>query len=660
MFGKNDVQKNFKKEMKNIERKLLKKRKKETGEPSNTFFNDHFYGQSNNSFGNKIKKVFNFLLSYGLIIIIAIFVIYYIFITVTNSTDKIYSSFEKKNYEDTIKYSDKTLENNPKHYDALTYKGTSYRILEDYQQSLEVFQIAYEHYPNDIYVLNELAYSNYSLGNYYTALENYNQVLEIDSEDIQALFWKGEILLDLYEYDEAIESLDTILDLYENGKALNTLLDLNKNNMATKPQDIFSDYNYAEIYNLKGLVFFYQSKYTDAIENFDKAIKSNYAEYKTHENAHLNKIYALFLQNDFQGCIDFSESIQEKFPNNSDIPYYIGDCYSFMGEYNEAIKFYEKAKEIEPENSWIFSDIAKQYLYLQDYENSKAYTQNAIEINSENYIAQELLNALEEANLPEAERIIKFVKENYLYLDKVEDFDIKAENFISKDKIEYKDIYEFIESIRLEDDLFTFFIWGDYYEEYIDEIENDEIEYKVLDKNHYYLRFDSFTQGISGKFSDTIKNIPSTEDSYLILDLRDNPGGLLFTAMNILDTLMPEYISTYTIDRDGYMNTYQTSYDHFSFKHIYILVNEDSASASEVIALSLKTYLPNVTIIGRKTYGKGVGQTVFENKENKYVIFLVNSFWNVKETNILGKGVQPDIIVNGTELEHFLDPMMIN
>jgi C-terminal processing protease CtpA/Prc len=78
------------------------------------------------------------------------------------------------------------------------------------------------------------------------------------------------------------------------------------------------------------------------------------------------------------------------------------------------------------------------------------------------------------------------------------------------------------------------------------------------------------------------------------------------------------------------------------------------------VALSLKTYLPNVTIVGKNTFGKGVGQTVFENKENKYIIFLTDSFWNVKETNILEIGVQPDIIVNGTKFEDFLQPVIVN
>lgn len=628
MLGKNDIQKNFKKGIKKIEKKENKDRV-----VSNTFFDNNFYGQNGSSFGNKIKKFFRFLLSYGFIITIAIFAVYCIFVSITTSTAKIYSSFESENYENTIKYSDKILGRNPAHYDALTYKGVSYRLLDDYQNSLKTFQIANEYYPDDIYILNELAYCNYGLGYYYKALENYNQVIEIDPENIEALFWRGHTLLELYEYDTVIESTDTLFNL---------------------------GHNNTEVYNLKGLAFLYQNKYTTAIENFDKAIKLDYEEYQTYEDVHLNKIYALFSQNDLQGCIEFCESIQEEFPDASEIPYYIADCYSLMGEHDEAIKYYKKAKKIAPQNTWLFSDIAKQYFYLQNYKDSKDYAQYAIDLDPENYIAQELLNTLKETNLPETERIVSFVKENYLYLDKVEDFDTKAENFMSKDKIENQDIYEFIESIRIEDDLFTFFIWGEYYDQYIDEIENDDIEYKILDENYHYLKFDSFTQGISGKFSHVIKNLSPTEDSCLVLDLRDNPGGLLNTAIHILDTLMPEYIGTYFIDRDGYINSFQTSYDYFPFKHIYILVNEESASASEVIALSLKTYLPNVTIVGRNTYGKGVGQNVFENKKNKYIIFVVNSFWNVKETNILGKGVQPDIIVDGTELEHFIESVMIN
>ncbi|MDQ2086704.1 S41 family peptidase [Herbivorax sp. ANBcel31] len=633
MLGKNNVQKNFKKEMKSVEKQLLEREKNKPEEPSNTFFKEKFYGQSDKSVKTKFKNFFNFLLSYGFIIIVAFFVIYSIFISSSNYESKAHSAFEDQDYESTVQYCKSALESTPKNYDLLMYKGISHRILENYQEAIEVFQIADEHYPDNVYILNELGYCNYYSGYYYKSLEYYDQVLEIDFKNAEALFWKGFVSLDLYECDEAIKYADKLLDL---------------------------GYNNTETHNLKGLAFLYQDRYAPAIKHFNKAIKSSYEDYEVYEEAHLNKIFALFSQNDLLGCIEFCQSIQKKFPNNSDIPYYIGDCYSFMGEYQKAIKYYKETIEIDPENHWAIADIAWQLFYLQDYPAAKSYAQKAIDIGSENYMAQELLNELEKVNLPEAERIVNFVEENYLYLDKIEDFGTKAESFISKDEVEYEDIYEFIESIRLEDDLFTFFVWGDYYEQYMEEIEDDEIEYIELDENYHYLRFNSFTPKISSKFIHTMKNIPSTEDSYLILDLRNNPGGLLFTATNILDSLMPRFISSYSIDRDGYMHSFQTTDDHFEFKHIYILVNEESASASEVVSLSLKTYLPNVTIVGRGTYGKGVGQVVFENKDDKYIIFLVDSFWNVKETNILGKSVQPDVVISGTELEHFLDSVMID
>jgi tetratricopeptide (TPR) repeat protein len=625
VLSKNKAQKKFKKEM----RKILKKKEKEIGYSPYPFSDDNFYYQNDASFAKKLK---NFI-SYGLILLMVVFVIYCISSLFVDYTDKMYSSFQNENYEDTIKYSEKLLKNNPAHYDALAYKGVSYRLLGNFQKSLEVFQTAIEFYPDNIDILNELAYCNYSLGYHYKALEYYNQVLKFDAKNVEALYWKGHTLLELFEYDEALESVDSLLRL---------------------------GYNHTEVYNLKGLLFFNQNKYKAAIESFDKAIKADYETYSVYEDAHLNKIYTLFSQKDLKGCIEFCESIQEEFPHNTDILYYMGDCYSLMGEYQKAIKCYAKASRSDPENSWLVAEIAMQLYYLQEYTASKIYAQRTIDKDPENLLARELLKKLEETDLPEAERIVNFVKENYLYLDKVEDFDTKAEKFMSKDKVEYQDIYEFIESIRIEDDLFTFFIWGEYYDEYIDEIEKDDIEYKMLGENYHYLRFDSFTRGISGKFTNTIKNISSTESSNLILDLRDNPGGLLFTATNILDTLLPECISSYTIDRNGYIDTYQTTYDYFPFKHIYLLVNEESASASELVALSLKTYLPNVTIVGRNTFGKGVGQTVFENKENRYIIFLTDSFWNVKETNILGKGVQPDLLVNGTELQDFLNAVMKN
>jgi C-terminal processing protease CtpA/Prc len=71
--------------------------------------------------------------------------------------------------------------------------------------------------------------------------------------------------------------------------------------------------------------------------------------------------------------------------------------------------------------------------------------------------------------------------------------------------------------------------------------------------------------------------------------------------------------------------------------------------------LGLKTYINNVTIIGDNTYGKGVGQLVFEDKSRKLMVFLVNHFWNVREQNIKETGITPDIHIISDDLNDYLD-----
>ena len=113
----------------------------------------------------------------------------------------------------------------------------------------------------------------------------------------------------------------------------------------------------------------------------------------------------------------------------------------------------------------------------------------------------------------------------------------------------------------------------------------------------------------------------------------------------MLDILLPECTSSYQIERDGYISTSQSGKSYVPFKKIGILVNEKTASSSELLALGLKTYLQNVTIIGNQTAGKGVGQIVYLDRMKKYAVFLVNHYWNVMHKNVQDKGLAIDIMV---------------
>jgi C-terminal peptidase prc len=262
-----------------------------------------------------------------------------------------------------------------------------------------------------------------------------------------------------------------------------------------------------------------------------------------------------------------------------------------------------------------------------------------------------------EASKPENERIVNFVKENYLYLDKVVDFDQKSATFLEKQEITLLDIYNFLESVRLKDDNFTFFIFDEYYDMMLEEDLNNKLEYKTLSDNIQYIKIDSFTIGIDEQFKSVLKKLPNPQEQTLVIDLRDNPGGLATTANRMLDFLLPECVISSMVDRTGEIFSYDSDKNLISFKHIYIFVNEESASSSELLTLALKTYLDNVTVIGRPTLGKGVSQKAFESKKNKYMIFLVDAYWNVNEISVSNQKIQPDIKIKGNELSHYTDAM---
>src|SRR5690606_5918706 len=112
-----------------------------------------------------------------------------------------------------------------------------------------------------------------------------------------------------------------------------------------------------------------------------------------------------------------------------------------------------------------------------------------------------------------------------------------------------------------------------------------------------------------------------TETKVLTIDLRMNGGGDTLAASNILDVLLSSCVTCTLIDKDGYTYNYYSDPSQIKFDRIFILVDGYTASASELLTLGLKTYINNVTIIGDNTYGKGVGQLVFEDKSRKLMVF---------------------------------------
>lgn len=627
MFWKNDVQKNFKRQMKELEKDLKQKEKDESGAFTNTFYKERFFGYGNSDSKNVFYKIMKFVFSrLGIGTIIVVLLV--ISSLIGNNEDKMIEAYESADYEKAITYSDKILAGQPDNFNALVHKGSSLTYLEEFEEALKVLKKA-ETFDSTANLYYEIGYNCYELQKYAQAVKYFDMAINLYSEYIDVYVFKGYSLLGLQNYDEANECADLIESL---------------------------DKNNAYAYNIRGLVKVYTGSFEEGINNFDKAIEF-YKDEGKFEVAYINKAWALFSLKNYSDCLEFCNKVKTDIPDNYEIPYYIGDCYAVLGEHEKAISAYEEAHKLESEDSSVLSAIGWEYYYLENYEKASEYTKKALALNFDDYTAKGLDEYVKEAMKPEAERIVNFVRNNYLYLDKVANFEEIAQKFMDKKDVALPDIYEFLENVRLEDDLYTFFLFDEYYKQMLEEEQNNKIEHKALSDKVQYIKINSFTSGIDEQFRSAVKKIENPQEQILVIDLRDNPGGLTNAANSMLDVLLPECVTSYMIDRSGEIYSYSSDKNNTPFKHIYVYVNEGSASSSELLALGLQTYLNNVTVIGRPTVGKGVGQTVFENKKKKYMIFLVESYWNIKEKNVSDKKIQPDINVKGNELSDYIKAM---
>lgn len=558
----------------------------------------------------------------GAVAVIAIICVIWAF-TETDYIKEAKTNYENANYEKAIEYCEKALQEDYKAADAFLYKARSLNGMEQYAEAIETLQEAERLKIADFQIFIELGCSNYNLGRYNEALRCFTEAVNGSRDSEDAYLWKAYTHLELGEYDAATGTIEDLLGV--------------------DPQNALA-------YNAKGNAYVYKEEFSQAVKAFDEAIRVN----PDYVEAYINKIRVLYYQKKYTECISSCESTLKIYPDKLEAIWYLGDCYSAKGQHDTAISCYEKALNLEAHNDEIIISIGWEYYHKQDYEKANEYVEKALELNTENYFAIELKRQLEEALKPEGERIANFIRSGYLYYDKVNNINDILNEFTLKEQVEINDIAKLIASVRYREDIFTFLLHGEHYDEFINEDMSNHIDYRDIDPGTVYVRINSFTSGTANEFRDIAEGIEAAESKKLIIDLRDNPGGLSDPTNNILDILLPRCTASYMIYRDGRIYTYESSGEQISFKHIYLFVNQNSASSSELLSLGLKKHLNNVTIIGSPTVGKGVGQIMFENKQKKYVLFLVNHYWNVIEKNIMGESISPDIPVNSGDINDYL------
>lgn len=168
------------------------------------------------------------------------------------------------------------------------------------------------------------------------------------------------------------------------------------------------------------------------------------------------------------------------------------------------------------------------------------------------------------------------------------------------------------------------------------------IESNILENNIGYIKILQFSNGIYNEFKTEYDKLIDTDkvDS-LIIDLRNNPGGLVNEVLNIANMLVGDGIMLKVEYGDGTTKVYNSNSSKCNIP-LVVLVNENSASASEILAGCVKD-LNAGTVIGTTTFGKGIMQSVMPLEDGGGVSITVAKFYTASMSEIHGKGIVPDI-----------------
>ena len=190
-------------------------------------------------------------------------------------------------------------------------------------------------------------------------------------------------------------------------------------------------------------------------------------------------------------------------------------------------------------------------------------------------------------------------------------------------------------------------------EEYSFELERREItidmaEYEIMDNGLGYLKIIQFGGNAYEKFSEAMDYFEEQGVQGVVIDLRDNPGGYLNIVVDMLDDILPEGTLVYTEDKNGVRETEYSGPDSIDLK-FSVLVNENTASASEIFAGAMQDYEYG-DVVGTTTFGKGVVQVVLpmENTGGGLKI-TVSEYFTPDGRNINGKGIEPDYYIEEDE-----------
>lgn len=177
------------------------------------------------------------------------------------------------------------------------------------------------------------------------------------------------------------------------------------------------------------------------------------------------------------------------------------------------------------------------------------------------------------------------------------------------------------------------------------------VEYEMMENHIGYIWIDSFETDTAHQFETAVKELTEQGMEAMIVDVRYNPGGMVSAVVQIADDILPEGTIFYMEDKEGNRETYTSKGESYMDMPIALLVNGDSASASEILAGAIKDHNYG-TLIGTTTYGKGIVQTIFPLSDGDAIKLTTAKYFTPSGNYIHKVGIEPDI-----ELEYeYLNP----
>ena len=193
-----------------------------------------------------------------------------------------------------------------------------------------------------------------------------------------------------------------------------------------------------------------------------------------------------------------------------------------------------------------------------------------------------------------------------------------------------------------------------------DTVEIPVVSSRMLENETGYIQIAEFTDGTSEQFRKAYEELQEQKLQGLIIDLRNNPGGLLDSVCDTLEQILPEGMIVYTEDKYGKREEHTCDGKTPIQIPLIVLVNGNSASAAEIFAGAVKDH-GVARLVGETTFGKGIVQKIYQLSDGSAVKITVSKYYTPNGINIHGTGIDPDIEVRWPEdQEELTNPSEVN